>query len=161
MATILECPACGENFQLVGYVAQFVCGNCGSEYAIKYNEDEILLVPVAANAKHTHLDMDLIARELSILRLQKDIIDLEEERWDLNAENDTPLYLSGIMCLFVTLVAFGYEAVEFGLLFGIPSSLMFSVGIGSGLARRRRKKAIASEVYRKKNQIERRNISIK
>jgi len=160
MTTVVDCPSCGEKFQFVGYVAQFVCGNCGSEYAIKYNGGKVILVFTVDRAEHT-LDMNLIAIELSILRLQKDIIDLEEERWDLNAENDTPLYLSGIMCLFVTLVAFGYEAVEFGLLFGIPSSLMFSVGIGSGLARRRRKKAIASEVYRKKNQIERRNISIK
>ena len=75
----LTCPSCGGKLQLTPDIERFACGYCGSELLVRKSGGIVTLAPVVAELKGVKQGVDRTASELAIVRLQKEIKQLESQ----------------------------------------------------------------------------------
>jgi hypothetical protein len=75
----LSCPSCLAKSQVTKELERFACASCGSEHVIKRSGGIVSLSPVVGAIKEVKHGFDKIAAELVIIRLKKDLIDLNND----------------------------------------------------------------------------------
>lgn len=84
--TTLTCPSCGSRLQLIKGVDRFACFYCGNEHIVHRESGIVYLEPIAEDVRHIRAGVDNIrggvdktAAELAIVRLTKELNDLENK----------------------------------------------------------------------------------
>lgn len=90
----LTCPSCGGRLQIVSGIDRFACGHCGNEHVVHRESGIVYLEPIAHDIRHIRTGVDNLrggvdktAAELAIVRLQKEIVDLEKELKAVSVSN--------------------------------------------------------------------------
>ena len=73
----LTCPSCGGRLKITNDIERFACAYCGSEHIVKRGEGVISLSPVVEGLDKIRSGVDKTASELAIVRLQREIAELE------------------------------------------------------------------------------------
>ncbi len=80
----LTCPSCGGKLQITDDIDRFACGHCGNEHVVSRGGGIIALSPVVDGLTQVRAGVDRTASELAIVRLEKEIAELEEAIEELN-----------------------------------------------------------------------------
>jgi ribosomal protein S27E len=75
----LSCPSCGNRLHITEDIDRFACAACGNEHIVNRSGGIITLKPIVDGIKGVKRGVDKTASELAIVRLNKEIDDLEEE----------------------------------------------------------------------------------
>ncbi len=73
----LTCPSCGGKLQVTDNIAILACGHCRSEHMVRREGGAIYLAPLAQDVRHIRVNTDKTAAELAIVRLSKEIEELQ------------------------------------------------------------------------------------
>jgi predicted RNA-binding Zn-ribbon protein involved in translation (DUF1610 family) len=73
----LSCPSCGGKLQVSNSIDHFACANCGTEHIVRRGGGIVSLEQVMGGVKQ---GVDKTASELAIVRLNKEIAELENQR---------------------------------------------------------------------------------
>jgi hypothetical protein len=76
----LTCPSCGGKLEITSDIDRFACSHCGREHIVKRSGGIISLSPVVDELKKVGVGVDKTAAELAIVRLQKEIAELQAKR---------------------------------------------------------------------------------
>ena len=76
----LSCPSCGAKLEITQDIDRFACSNCGREHIVKRSGGIVSLSPVVDAIKQVGIGVDKTAAELAIVRLQKEITDLQSNK---------------------------------------------------------------------------------
>mgnify|MGYP001415144564 CR=1 FL=1 len=76
----LFCPNCGAKLEMTNDTDRFACASCGREYIVKRTGGIVLLVPVINGIKRVGVGVDKTAADLAIVRINKEISQLEALR---------------------------------------------------------------------------------
>ena len=79
----LSCPSCGGKLEITPDMDRFACAFCGREHIVKRTNSTISLSPVVEAIHHVRIGVDKTAAELAIVRLQKEISELQEQKQKL------------------------------------------------------------------------------
>lgn len=97
LMTTLTCPSCGGKLQISQNINRFACGYCGNEQIVHRESGIVYLEPIAEDVRHIRAGVegmrggvDKTAAELAIVRLTKEIGDLETNL--KNAKNQNVFY---------------------------------------------------------------------
>src|SRR5262245_13677072 len=73
----LTCPTCGAKLKLTAQVDLLACASFGNEHMVHRGGGAIYLAPMAQDVKQIRLGVDKTAAELALVRLPKEIGELE------------------------------------------------------------------------------------
>jgi hypothetical protein len=73
----LSCPSCGAKLQVTEDLDRFACSHCGNEMAVARQGGIVTLKPVTEGLERIRSGTDKTASELAIVRLDKEIEQLE------------------------------------------------------------------------------------
>lgn len=76
----LTCNSCGGKLQITSEIKNFACMYCGTEYAVNRGEGVISLSPITDEIKKVQIGVDKTASELAIVRINKELPDLSNDR---------------------------------------------------------------------------------
>jgi len=76
----LTCPSCGGKLKISEDIDRFACAYCGAEHIVKRGGGIISLIPILDEVKGVRKATDSTAAELAIVRLEKEIERLTEEK---------------------------------------------------------------------------------
>ena len=79
----LTCPSLSGNVKITDDMNRFACGHCGNEHIVRRSGGTISLTPVVEGLRKVQSGVDKTASELAIVRLKKEIEELEKECGDL------------------------------------------------------------------------------
>lgn len=152
----LTCPSCGGNLNISNDVERFACAYCGREHVVRRGEGFVSLTPVLDAIKSVETGVNRTASELAIVRLQREIDDLERRgRWLF--ERDTPLSSDAKSYSFIALGTILVVAGLFRIkLDGVAYIFVGVVVVGSALlwmfskrrSKRRREQEVAERMRR-------------
>lgn len=80
----LTCPTCGAKLKLADKINLLVCASCGNEHMVTRDGGAIYLAPMAADMRQMRVGVDKTAAELAVVRLGKELADLEASLAQLN-----------------------------------------------------------------------------
>lgn len=83
---VLSCPACGGKLHVTEDIERFACGSCGSEMIVNRGGGIISLIPVTEGLRRIQSGTDKTASELAIVRLGKEIGQLEAKLDEMRDE---------------------------------------------------------------------------
>jgi hypothetical protein len=153
----LSCPSCGAKLNISEDIERFACSYCGQEHIVKRSGGIVSLSPVVAAIKDVQYGTDKTAAELAIVRIQKEISELEENKQKIEKGHDGDCSSSGCVIIFLVaclgvggLFIFSSFAGDGGLLgsfFGsfLTGVLIIAVGFSPLLLFRGSKKTIEEE----------------
>jgi hypothetical protein len=75
----LSCRSCRAKSQVTKDLESFACSSCGSEHIVKRSGGIVSLSPVVGAIKEVKPGFDKIAAELALIKLKKDLIDLNND----------------------------------------------------------------------------------
>jgi len=75
----LTCPSCGGKLQITNDLDRFACAFCGTEHVVRRSGGIVALAPVVEGLKKVQVGVDKTASELAIVRLRKEIDELNQE----------------------------------------------------------------------------------
>jgi predicted RNA-binding Zn-ribbon protein involved in translation (DUF1610 family) len=131
----LSCPTCGGELQITDNIERFACAHCGREHLVIRSGGIVALSPVVQAIERVGLGVDKTASELAILRLQKEIAELMEQRQSIYT--NTPrvemggggyVFFAGFIFIVMGIVM-GYADSIHGNFFSLKTVLF----IGGGL----------------------------
>ncbi len=116
----LTCPSCGGRLQLTSDIERFACGYCGNELIVNRSGGIVSLAPVISELKGVRQGVDRTASELAIIRLEKEINQLEDRIDEIDPKyltapkkfTGTPIFWIGVLLL--VFVIFGNLNTEGG-----------------------------------------------
>ncbi|PKO02223.1 MAG: hypothetical protein CVU43_08895 [Chloroflexi bacterium HGW-Chloroflexi-5] len=129
----LTCPSCGGKLEITNDIERFSCVYCGNEFIVKRGGGIVTLKPIIEEIRTVKRGVDRSNYELSIIRLQNNIRQLET-RLDIITPkrkkgiytliSSIPLFFvimflsklsgsSGFQSLLITIVVIGLAAVLF------------------------------------------------
>ncbi len=73
----LSCPSCGNQLHITEDIDRFACAACGNEHIVNRSGGIVSLKPVIDSIKSLQLGVDKTASELAIVRIKKEIEELE------------------------------------------------------------------------------------
>ena len=79
----LSCQSCGAKLEITPNLDRFACSFCGQEHIVNRSGGTISLSPVVEAIHQVRAGVDKTAAELAIVRLQKEISDLQVERQNI------------------------------------------------------------------------------
>ena len=79
---ILTCPSCGAKLEITKDIKRFACGFCGNEHVVKRGGGIISIIPIADDTEDIKKGVNKTASDLSILRIKKEIEELETNYTD-------------------------------------------------------------------------------
>jgi hypothetical protein len=83
----LTCPTCGAKLKLGSDTNLVYCTSCGNEHLVQRGDGSIYLAPMAANVAQIRTGVDKTAAELAVVRLQKEIEELNAQFTAVSATN--------------------------------------------------------------------------
>jgi len=95
----LTCPACGAKLEVTEDIERFACSYCGNEHIVIRRGGIVTLRPVVEGLERVRIGTDKTASELALLRLEKEMAQLEDELHALQ-----PTYRAlvvAVVCWFV------------------------------------------------------------
>jgi hypothetical protein len=76
----LSCPSCGNKLQITSDIDRFACAACGNEYIVNRSDGIVSVKPVIDNLTKGLDEVDRTDSEIAIVRLNKEIDELEKAR---------------------------------------------------------------------------------
>lgn len=134
----LSCPSCGHKLQITEDIDRFVCAACGNEHIVT-RSDGVIVLRAAEDIKGVKIGVDKTASELAIVRLSKEITDLEGQIKSLRIDSNYDFYqrdpglflrILGFVFILVTVLGIIYTIV----LWGINDSKKIIMSISTVLA---------------------------
>ena len=86
----LSCPSCGGKLEVTRDIERFACAHCGLEHMVKRTGGTVSLSPIVDALKKVEVGVDKTAAELAIVRIQKEIEDIQAQKQILLANNPRP-----------------------------------------------------------------------
>ena len=78
----LSCPSCGHKLQITEDIDRFACAACGNEHIVNRSGGIVTLKPIIDSIAKVQVGVDKTASELAIVRLKKEIKELENAIFD-------------------------------------------------------------------------------
>ncbi len=105
----LSCPSCGGSLQITSEIDRFACGYCGQEHIVNRKGGIVSLFPVVDALKRVSAGVDKTASELAIIRLQKEIIELNSMKQSImnNSQNAKKNDNCAVIAMAISMVIFG------------------------------------------------------
>ena len=75
----LSCPTCGSKLQITPDLDRFSCLHCGNEHVVRRGGGLVSLTPVVEGLQQIRSGVDRTAAELALIRLPKEIAELEAQ----------------------------------------------------------------------------------
>jgi hypothetical protein len=75
----LSCPTCGSKLQITPDIDRFSCLHCGNEHMVRRGGGLITLAPVIDGLNRIDAGVNQVALEMAVIRLPKEIADLDAE----------------------------------------------------------------------------------
>jgi ribosomal protein S27E len=115
----LTCPSCGNKLQITEDIDRFACAACGNEHIVNRSGGIVTLKPVIDSILGVRVGVEKTASELAIVRVAKEIQEIEKQISDASrkADNLTGLF-DGFMVLPILILPFG--------------CIMLVAGVGTG-----------------------------
>jgi uncharacterized protein (DUF983 family) len=113
----LSCPSCGAKLEITQDVNRFACYHCGREHIVRRSGGIVSLAPVVDAINQVKSGVDRTAAELAIIRLQKEIKGLENQKVNLSNSSPAPSNGGILVACFLGLVV-----VSCGLIFSSTDS---------------------------------------
>lgn len=108
----LSCPSCGGKLEITKDIERCACAFCGQEHIVKRTNSTVSLSPVVEAIHQVKAGVDKTAAELAIVRLQKEISELQARREKLLKESPPPsIPCFSIICLFLGLLVTFFAVV--------------------------------------------------
>lgn len=82
----LTCPTCGAKLQITNDVERFACGHCRNEHIIRRSGGIVSIAKVVDGLAQVQVGTDRTAAELAIVRLNKEIQELESRKINRSRE---------------------------------------------------------------------------
>jgi predicted RNA-binding Zn-ribbon protein involved in translation (DUF1610 family) len=101
----LSCPSCGHKLQITSDIDRFACAACGNEHIVNRSGGIATLKPVIEGIEKVQVGVDKTASELAIVRLKKEIDDLEGK---IQAINYPKLSSDDLVIIMVCLSLVGF-----------------------------------------------------
>jgi len=111
----LSCPSCGAKLEIIPGMDRLACAFCGQEHIVKRTNSTVSLSPVVEAIHQVKTGVDKTAAELAIVRLQKEISELQVKRQ--NIEDSCPPSLNGFYILSIIIgpiITFAYFTKPLG-----------------------------------------------
>lgn len=86
----LSCPACGGKLEITNDVERFACSHCGREHLVRRGGGAISLAPILDTLQRVEASTGRTASELAIVRLKKEIAELQAARHAILDRNPKP-----------------------------------------------------------------------
>ncbi len=110
----LSCPNCGARLDITAEIDRFACSYCGQEHVVRRSGGIVSLAPVVAALNQVRNGVDRAAAELAIVRLQKEIAGLADQRDQYlraNPRPETEIYqpvmvVLGVLAILVSVFLF-------------------------------------------------------
>lgn len=118
----LSCPSCGGKLEVTNDIDRFACAHCGREHVVKRTGGTVSLSPVVDALRKVEVGVDKTAAELAIVRLQKEIDDIQAQKQTQLANNPRP----GVNTTPFVFIIIG----ACGLVIGLTSSVTYLIGGG-------------------------------
>jgi uncharacterized membrane protein YidH (DUF202 family) len=115
----LSCPSCGGKLQITPDIQRFACAHCGREQIVQRGEGTISLSPVVDAIHKVQVGVNQTAAELAIVRLQKELPEIQAQRSQLAINSPRPgvgifpvliviggiLFLAGLIRWYISAVS--------------------------------------------------------
>src|SRR4051794_30344204 len=75
----MTCPTCGAKLKVSDQVHLLMCASCGNEFMVQRDDGAIYLGKIAQDIIKIRVSADKTAAELAIVRLPKEIQEIEAE----------------------------------------------------------------------------------
>ena len=125
----LKCPGCGAKLEVYGDMERFACGYCGNEVLVQRRGGTVSLKAVVEGIREVQKGTDRTAAELALVRLDKELQALRDQRPMIEQEIADELKSnSGRVNLWETAAVIGFL---FALLGGLTLNPLLA---GLGLA---------------------------
>jgi hypothetical protein len=152
----LTCPSCGGKLQITNDIDRFSCGFCGNEFLVKRGGGIVTLAPVVTEIRAVKKGVDKTNSELSILRLQNDISELQNRLDKVSPKRKngiiTLISVTPMVLLLFFISKFSQPSGLSTLMNIIVVVLLLSIVVYI-FKLRNEEKDIKSEIYRKKEEI--------
>jgi hypothetical protein len=103
----LSCPSCGAKLNISPNLDRFACAFCGQEHIVNRGGGTISLSPVVEAIHQVKTGVDKTAAELAIVRLQKEISNLQVLKQNkLEKLKDRPIYLYALGSIIIGAISF-------------------------------------------------------
>lgn len=133
----LACPSCGGKLEITKDIDRFACGHCGREHLVKRSGGMVSLDPILQSLQRVEAGVGKTASELAIVRLQKEISELQAAKRALLESHPkpspSPLFVFplaiGCISLFIggiSILDNGFSMTNSFLLFGF---VLFMIGV--------------------------------
>jgi hypothetical protein len=76
----LSCPSCGGRLEISAEIDRFACGHCGNEHIVNRSGGIVSISPIVEEIKKVSSGVDATAAELAIIRIEKEIKELEGKK---------------------------------------------------------------------------------
>lgn len=86
----LSCPSCGGRLEITQDIERFACAHCGREHIVKRSGGIVSLSPVVDALRKVEVGVDKTAAELAIVRLHREIEDIQAHKNTLLANSPRP-----------------------------------------------------------------------
>jgi uncharacterized coiled-coil protein SlyX/DNA-directed RNA polymerase subunit RPC12/RpoP len=84
----LQCPSCGANLTVKESIQVFACGYCGSSIKVKNADGVVTLQQIGKALTHVEHNTGKVAAELAIVRLSREIAQLEGDVESITSKMD-------------------------------------------------------------------------
>lgn len=125
----LSCPSCGGKLQITHDIDRFACGYCGHEHVVKRSGGVVTIAPMIEGLRRVQIGTDRTAAELAIVRLEKEINELQTNQNRLKSTPFAKLYPPGrleqflpwglLFFLFAMCVGFSGTNLNAAILWGL------------------------------------------
>jgi hypothetical protein len=89
----LTCPTCGGKLQITNSIDCFACGHCGNEHIVRREGGIVYLSPLVEGLQQIRTGVDKTAAELAIVRLPREIAELERQLHEVSLPIGPPALL--------------------------------------------------------------------
>ncbi len=86
----LSCPSCAGRLEITQDIERFACAHCGREHIVKRSGSIVSLSPVVDALRKVEVGVDKTAAELAIVRLRREIEDIQAQKSTLFANSPRP-----------------------------------------------------------------------
>ena len=83
----LTCPTCGAKLKVTDQIHLLLCRNCGNEHMVIRDHGTMYLAPLAQDVRQIRVGVDKTAAELAVVRLTKEVAELNEQLSSVHAQS--------------------------------------------------------------------------
>lgn len=164
----LSCPSCGNKLQITSDIDRFACSACGNEHVVNRSGGIVTLKPIIESIAKVQVGVDKTASELAIVRLNKEITEIEERisvknksRPTLQTTKFPPIFLwvfgilfiGAAIALIISVALFDSNEIVGGVFFLIIAIMVLAIPLAIVWALRSKMKNKAKRKFDEQNRI--------